>query len=101
MEKDSKNEIIAASSIWVAVLLNFIPGLGTGYIYQRRWKCYWITNIACSIWIIIGFYNQLSIDPNDPISQDSNTNFLGLLIISLITSIESYLCARKLRSTEK
>ena len=35
--------ILAASAAWVAVLLNVIPGLGAGYLYQRRWKAYWIT----------------------------------------------------------
>ena len=30
----SKQEILAASSGWVAVVLNVVPGLGTGYLYQ-------------------------------------------------------------------
>ena len=32
MEKPSRNQILAASSCWVAVALNIVPGLGAGYI---------------------------------------------------------------------
>ena len=32
----TKQEILAASAGWVAVTLNVLPGLGTGYLYQRR-----------------------------------------------------------------
>ena len=28
----------------IAVTLNVLPGLGAGYLYQRRWKAYWITS---------------------------------------------------------
>ena len=40
----TKQEILAASTGWVAVTLNVVPGLGAGYLYQRRWKTYWITS---------------------------------------------------------
>ena len=40
----TRREIIAASAGWVAVTLNVVPGLGAGYLYQRRWKAYWITS---------------------------------------------------------
>ena len=34
----SKQKILAAFGGWVAVPLNVLPGLGAGYLYQRRWK---------------------------------------------------------------
>ena len=40
----TKEEILAASAGWVAVILNVLPGLGAGYLYQRRWKAYWVTS---------------------------------------------------------
>ena len=40
----TKQEILTASAGWVAVTLNVVPGLGAGYLYQRRWKAYWITS---------------------------------------------------------
>ena len=32
----TKEEILGASAGWVAVTLNVLPGLGAGYLYQRR-----------------------------------------------------------------
>ena len=40
----TRQEILAASAGWVAVTLNVLPGLGAGYLYQRRWKAYWVTS---------------------------------------------------------
>ena len=37
MSYPSKEEILASSKGWVASFLNFFPGLGSGYLYQRRW----------------------------------------------------------------
>ena len=98
MEKISKDEILASSSIWVSILLNFFPGLGTGYIYQRRWKAYWLTNIAASSWVIISFLKEVSIDPNDPaIIKSQNIYLIGLFLISIITSVESWISTKEKR----
>tara|TARA_Y100001968_G_scaffold326967_1_gene371060 strand:+ start:2988 stop:3296 length:309 start_codon:yes stop_codon:yes gene_type:complete len=98
LQNQSKEEIIASSSIWVAIILNLIPGIGTGYIYQRRWKAYWITTVSAGIWLAIDFYNQLSLDPNDPsYIERPNSNFIGLFIISIITSIEAYISIKNER----
>ena len=50
----TKQEILAASAGWVAVTLNVVPGLGAGYLYQRRWKAYWITSALATTWFIFG-----------------------------------------------
>ena len=44
----TKSEILAASARWVAVTLNVVLGLGAGYLYQRRWKVYWITSVRAT-----------------------------------------------------
>jgi hypothetical protein len=36
----TREQILAASAGWVAVLLNLFPDVGNGYLYQRRWKAY-------------------------------------------------------------
>ncbi len=93
-----KEEIVASSSAWIAALLNFLPGLGTGYIYQRRWKAYWITTFASFIWVYFDLSRQLSIDLSDPASSQSDiTGILGLIIISSVSSIESVFTVRKRR----
>ena len=38
MTTPSRDQVLAASAGWVAVLLNVVPGLGAGYLYQRRWR---------------------------------------------------------------
>ncbi len=94
----SKTSLIAASSVWVAVLLNLLPGLGTGYIYQRRWKPYWITIIITFFWLLIGFYSVQSIDPADPVTTENDqTGFYGLVLISIATAIESGLAVKSAR----
>ena len=50
----SRDQILAASSAWVAALLNVVPGLGAGYLYQRRWKAYWITSALATAWFVAG-----------------------------------------------
>ena len=34
--------------------LNVAPGLGAGYLYQRRWKAYWITSALATSWFVLG-----------------------------------------------
>ena len=34
--------------------LNVLPGLGAGYLYQRRWKAYWITSALATTWFALG-----------------------------------------------
>ena len=90
MNETNKNQILASSSIWVSALLNFFPGLGTGYLYQRRWKAYWLTTIASITWIIISLNNQIILDPSDPAPVQADQNGVwGLFLIALFTAIES------------
>ena len=50
----TREQILAASAGWVAVLLNIVPGLGAGYLYQRRWRAYWITSALATAWFVAG-----------------------------------------------
>lgn len=86
MDKLSKELILASSSGWVAALLNFLPGLGAGYLYQRRWFPYFLTSAAAILWFSIGILIQKNSDPSE-IQQ--LVGLAGLLIISIFTSIES------------
>ena len=88
----NKNQILAASSGLVASLLNFLPGLGTGYIYQRRWRPYFFTLGAVTIWFALGIFLQ---NGNDPTNIEQLIGILGLLFISLVTVVESYFAQKK------
>ena len=86
----TKREIIASSAGWVAALLNFIPGLGTGYLYQRRWRAYWITTLVSALWVYFDFSRQLAYDPSDPAAfQGENIGLIGLIAISSLTAFEA------------
>lgn len=92
MIQPSKEDILASSSGLIASILNFIPGLGTGYIYQRRWLPYFLTSGAAIVWFILGI---VLLGDNEPSQKEQLIGIAGLLLISIITVIESYLAYKK------
>ena len=92
MEKLSKEQVLASSSGWVASLLNFLPGLGTGYLYQRRWLPYFITAGAATAWFIIGIILQ---GDKEPSQTEQLIGISGLSLISIISVVESNLAFKK------
>lgn len=96
----SREQILAASSPWLAGLLNVVPGLGTGYIYQRRWGAYWITSGIATAWFVLGAVLDQDLDPvlqSDVIQQNQLYGLGGLLLLAVITSAEAVIAARKVR----
>ena len=83
----TRKEILAASSPWVAASLNLLPGLGTGYIYQRRWRAYWITALSGALWLTVANFGPEMLD--NPVPE--------LLGLSLLSAGESFLAARRAR----
>ena len=92
MKNLSKNQILASSSGWVASLLNFFPGLGTGYIYQRRWLPYFLTAGAVLVWFILGISLQ---GEKEQSQSDQLIGLAGLFFISVVTVIEANLAHKK------
>ena len=92
MDKLSKEQVLASSSGWVASLLNFLPGVGAGYLYQRRWFPYFMTSGAVIAWIIIGIILQ---GDKEPSQTEQLIGILGLFLISIITVVEAYLAFKK------
>ena len=88
----SKDQILASSSGWVASLLNFLPGLGAGYIYQRRWLAYFLPSGAIASWFAIGIFLQ---GDQEPTTTEQLIGISGLLLISIITVIEANLSFKK------
>ena len=98
MSNPSKYEILASSKGWVASFLNFLPGLGSGYLYQRRWKPYFLT-IACSTaWFALGFFLQ---GDSEPSPNEQIIGISGLFFISIVTVIEANLAFKKARDITK
>tara|TARA_Y100000589_G_scaffold77733_1_gene71487 strand:- start:220 stop:531 length:312 start_codon:yes stop_codon:yes gene_type:complete len=88
----SKDQILASSSGWVASLLNFLPGLGTGYIYQRRWLPYFLTAGAVIVWFLLGIFLQ---GDKEATQSDQLIGLAGLFFISVVTVIEANLAYKK------
>ena len=60
--------------------MNVVPGLGAGYLYQRRWKAYWIT----SAWRRLGLSWVECWDRGLRLLKKSKTN--GLACLGLLLS---------------
>ncbi len=92
MKKLNKKEILASSNGWVASLLNLFPGIGAGYLYQRRWLPYFLTIGAVVIWFALGIYLQ---EDKEAAISDQLIGFSGLLLISAVTAIEANIAYKR------
>ena len=98
MSYPSRDEILASSKGWVASFLNFLPGLGSGYLYQRRWKPYFFTIIASTTWFALGFFLQ---GDSEPSQSGQIIGISGLFFISIVTVIEANLAFKKASNNRK
>ena len=92
MDNPSKEQILAASSGWVATTLNFLPGLGAGYLYQRRWIPYFLTGGAATVWFVLG---AILNGDTDPTQAEQLIGIGGLFLISITTMVEAKIAHNK------
>ena len=92
----TREQILAASAGWVAVLLNVIPGLGAGYLYQRRWKAYWITSALASAWFVAGAVLGANAEAAAE-AQNQLLGLIGLLVLAAVTAVEAGLAVKRVR----
>ena len=92
MDKISKEEVLASSSGWVASLLNFFPGAGTGYLYQRRWIQYFLTVGSVTAWFVIGILLQ---GDKESSQTEQLIGISGIFLISVITMVEANLAFKR------
>jgi len=93
MSYPSRDEILASSKGWVASFLNLLPGLGSGYLYQRRWKPYFFTITASTAWFALGFFLQ---GDSEPSQSGQIIGISGLFFISIVTMIEANLAFKQI-----
>ena len=93
----SRDQILASSAGWVAVLLNVVPGLGAGYLYQRRWTAYWITSALATAWFVAGTVLAQDMDAASEL-QNQVVGLAGLLALSGSTAAEAGLALKRVRS---
>jgi hypothetical protein len=90
----TREQILTASAGWVAVLLNLFPSVGNGYLYQRRWKAYWIT-----VAVAVSFLAANAIASSRPKNQLQLVGVLGLLLLGPVTAVEAGLAVKRVRET--
>jgi hypothetical protein len=92
----SRKAVLAASAPWLGALLNVLPGLGAGYLYQRRWRAWWITSLVGGGWFVLGALLQG--DPTTaPGERAQLLGLAGLLLLAAVTAAEAFLAARRAR----
>ena len=80
----------------MAIVLNVLPGLGTGYLYQRRWRAYWITASANGAWLLSGsLFSQRDNMAMNPTTQ--LIGLIGLIVLGLVTATEAELVVKRVR----
>lgn len=92
----TRDQILAASAGWVAVVLNVLPGLGAGYLYQRRWRAYWTTSGVATAWFVAGAVLARNADAAAE-AQNQLMGLLGLLALAAVTAAEAGLAVRRAR----
>ena len=92
----TREQILAASAGWVAVFLNVVPGLGTGYLYQRRWRAYWITSLLATGWFVAGALLARNADAAAE-AQNQWVGLIGLLLLAAVTATEAGLAVKRVR----
>ena len=98
MTPPSRDQVLAASAGWVAVLLNVVPGLGSGYLYQRRWRAYWITSAVATAWFVAGAVLAQDADAAAE-AQNQLVGLIGLLVLAGVTATEAGLALKRVRQT--
>ena len=96
MTTPTREQILAASAGWVAVLLNVVPGLGSGYLYQRRWRAYWLTSALAMAWFVAGAL----LGQNADIALEGQHQLVGLgglMLLAGVSEVEAGLAVRAAR----
>ena len=79
--------------------LNVLPGLGAVYIYQRRWKAYWITSALATTWFVLGAVLGQDAGAAEEL-QNQLVGLGGLVALAAGTAVEAGLAVKKFRSAE-
>ena len=95
----TKDQVLAVSAGWVAVTLNVVPGLGAGYLYQRRWKAYWITSALATTWFVLGAILGQGVEAAGEM-QNQLVGLGGLVALAAGTAVEAGLAVKKARSAD-
>jgi hypothetical protein len=91
-----RRAVLAASAPWLGALLNVLPGLGAGYLYQRRWRAWWITTLLGAFGFLLGGLPP-SLPAEAAVASVQPLGLGALLLLAAITAVEAFLAARRAR----
>ena len=74
--------------------LNVLPGLGAGYLYQRRWKAYWITSALLTTWFVLGAVLGQDAEAAEEL-QNQLVGLRGLVALAAGTAVKAGLAVKK------
>lgn len=86
--------ILAASAGWVVVTLNVLPGLGAGYLYQRRWKVNWLTSALATSWFVLGAVLGKGAEVTEEL-QNQLIGLVRLVALAARTAVEAGLAVKR------
>lgn len=87
----TREQILAASAGWVAVVLNLLT-IGSGYLYQRRLKAFWLT-LAAAVSLLVA--DNIAASRNK--DQDQPVALIGALLLAPLTAVEAALAVKRVR----
>ena len=76
--------------------LNVLPGFGCGYLYQRRWKAYWITSAVATTWFVLRAVLRQDAGAAEEL-QNQLVGVGGLVALAAGTAVEAGLAVKKAR----
>jgi hypothetical protein len=71
-------------------------GWRAGYLYQRRWKAYWITSALATSWFVAGALLAQNAEAAAE-AQNQLVGLVGLLLLAGVTATEAGLAVKRVR----
>ena len=81
----------------MVVVLNVIPGLGAGYLHQRRWRASWTPSALATAWFVAGAVLAQRADAAEQDAQNQLVGFIRLPVLAAMTATEASLALQRLR----
>ena len=90
----TKQEALATSADWLAVILNVLPDLDSESLNQRRWKAHWITSARATTFFAPGAIPRRGAET----AEEMNNQLVGLgerVALAEGTAVEAGLTVKK------
>ena len=76
-----------------------VPAVGTRYLFERRWKAYWITSALATTWFVLGAVLGQDAQAAEEL-QNQLVGLGGLVALAAGTAVEAGLAVKTARSAD-